>query len=354
MKYLMKKNKEERITKKILQEVLEDYGFFREIAEFSYFTNVCGENQGFKSYRMILKVTLEEGWSLVVKFIREKESPAELVEKQSLFSETLRMRGIPTSRKYLCADSYCTSYYLGEEEFVVTVEDYLGEPVREVTGRLIYEMAKLIGKIHRESQDSGLSIGTSTLFREIMEDRTDFLKLFEDVDYGVLDTAVMEEIQELYIPHMEKLKKVWNQLPRAAVQGDVWIYNNLTQTKDGLAIFDYNLSGDETLLGDLVLAWMRTKYSINWENTPDCPDELFRMFMKGYLLERPLEEIEKRAFGDVMTAAETAYYTKHIKVLVEQGRLEEAREKFPEILRILKKESDILQYESSFNKKERL
>ena len=55
-----------------------------------------------------------------------------------------------------------------------------------------------------------------------------------------------------------------------------------------------------------------------------------------------------------MTAAETAYYTKHIKVLVEQGRLEEAREKFPEILRILKKESDILQYESSFNKKERL
>lgn len=351
MKYLMKKNKEQKVTKEILQEVLGDYGFSREIAEFSYFTNVWGENQGFKSYRMILKVTLEDGQNLVVKFIREKEYPAELVEKQSYFSETLRMRGIPTSRKYMCAGSYCTSYYLGGEEFLVTAEDYLGEPIRKVTGRLIYEMAELIGKIHRESQKSGITIGTSTLFKEIMEDRTDFLKLFEDVDYGVLDMAVLEEIQRLYIPHMQKLKEVWNQLPRAAVQGDVWIYNNLTQTKDGLAIFDYNLSGDETLLGDLVLAWMRTKYSINWENTPDCPDadELFQMFMKGYLLERPLEEIEMQAFGDVMAAAETAYYTKYIKVLVEQGRLEEAQKKFPEILRILKKESDILQYESSFN-----
>lgn len=73
----------------------------------------------------------------------------------------------------------------------------------------------------------------------------------------------------------------WEGLPRYATQGDISI-NNLSFVGEELAIFDYNIAGDETLVGDMVLERLLVANEMDLSNglaDRDRP-ELFNCFFR--------------------------------------------------------------------------
>lgn len=119
------------------------------------------------------------------------------------------------------------------------------------------------------------------------------------------------KIKTLYIAKLEKIKLSWIKLPRYATQGDISI-NNLSFVGENIGIFDYNVAGDETLVGDMVLEGLLTANEMDLSNglTDKDRTELFKRFFNGYITERPLTDDEKNIFSEIYSASSALWFTK--------------------------------------------
>lgn len=293
-----------------LNDVLALYKIIGQISDFEFFIN--GYDEKTSEMKVIIKVLFMDRNPLVVKFIRENRHPHNEIEKQSKFSEYLRSQGILTPKRYISGDNYCIKYTLNDRCLDVTVEDYLGEKIKTIDFKLAYKIGQLVARIHNISEKGNCYIGTNTIFNVVGYNEVSGYDQFVELgESGKIDSEMYKKIVKIYSDKLEKIKLSWDKLPRYATQGDFSI-NNLTFIGDELGIFDYNIAGDETLVGDMVLEGLLSANEMDLaEGLSDIDrKELFRCFVNGYTDERTLNDNEKGILSDIYAISSGLWFTK--------------------------------------------
>ena len=320
------------IETEIIEAILKLYGFEEHVVDQKSYIHAIEENGWMK---LIFRVTLGSGRTLVVKLLHEDddlEIEYQKYEKQSIFSEFMRSRGIRTPARYMTDGRFCVRYVYHDLPCIVTVEDWCGEEITEITVDIAYRIGELMVRMHMLSLENGCEIGHRTLFSAAywndVDAYSDFCEITADEK---LDRSIIAQIKALREEKLERIRAVWDSLPRAAVQGDISI-NNLVNSEEGLVVFDYNNAGDEVLISDLVMEGLLTAYEMELpEGMPESyREQLFPELLKGYLSVRPLIEAESAAAWEVYTLYHALWFTRVIyndeslQKLVENGRCDAA------------------------------
>lgn len=244
------------IQLKDLIDVLALYNITAQISDFKFFIN--GYDDKTSEMKMIIKVDFVNRSPVVVKFLRENRHPHNKIENQSKFSEYLRNQGILTPKRYTSGDNHCIKYKLNDMCLDVTVEDYLGEEIKTIDFKLAYKIGQLMARIHYISERGNCHIGANTIFNVVgYNEVIGYDKFVELGERGKIDSEMYQKIKKVYSDKLKRIKLLWDKLPKYATQGDCSI-NNLTYIGEELGIFDYNIAGDETLIGDMVLEGLLT------------------------------------------------------------------------------------------------
>lgn len=300
------------IELKNLIDVLALYNITEQISNFKFFIN--GYDDKTSEMKVIIKIEFNNRDPLVVKFVREDRHPHNIIEKQSEFSEYLRSQGILTPKRYVSDDYYCIKYKLNDMCLDVTLEDYLGKEIKTINFELAYRIGQLIARIHNISEKGNFHIGANTIFNVTGYNEVigydEFVALGESEK---INLEMYQKIKKVYSDKLERIKLLWDKLPRYATQGDYSI-NNLTYIGEELGIFDYNIAGDETLVGDMVLEGLLTAKEMDLAESLSDKDrmELFRCFYNGYIDERPLTFDEKNVLSYIYTISSGLWFTKII------------------------------------------
>lgn len=305
---------ENMVETEIIESILKQYGFDAHVADQISYIHAIEENGWMK---LIFRVTLEDGRMLVIKLLHEDddlEVEHRKYEKQSIFSEFMRSCGISTPARHRSDGKFCIRYVYRDLPCIVTVEDWCGEEIREITEDIAYKIGELMARMHKLSLENGCEIGHRTLFSAAywndVDAYSDFCEITTDEK---LDQSIVAQIKMLREEKLERIRSVWESLPRAAVQGDVSI-NNLVNSEDGLVVFDYNNAGDEVLISDLVLEGLLTAYEMDLPEgtSASCREKLFPELLKGYLSVRPLSVAESAAAWEVYTLYHALWFTRVI------------------------------------------
>ena len=339
---------ENMVQTEIIESILTLYGFDPHITDQKSYIHAIEEGGWMK---LIFRVTLDDGKMLVIKLLHEDEdleAEQQKYEKQSNFSEIMRSRGIRTPERHQVDGKFCVRHVYHDLPCIVTVEDWCGEEITEITGDIAYRIGELMARMHTLSLEMGCKIGHRTLFSAAywndVDAYDDFCEIAADEK---LDQNVAAQIKALHDEKLERIRAVWESLPKAAVQGDVSI-NNLVDSKDGLIVFDYNNAGDEVLISDLVMEGLLTAYEMDLpEGTPEsCREQLFTELLKGYLSVRTLSEAESAAAWEVYTLYHALWFTRIIyndgslQKLVESGNYDAANELLRQILADMTEKDD--------------
>lgn len=336
------------IENKVLETILRRYGFAGKVTEQKTYIHGIEENGWMK---LILRVTLEDGTMLVIKILHEDDDPAAemtKVEHQSRFSEQMRSCGIRTPKRYQADGRYCSELRYAEQPCVVTVEDWCGEELTELTVDIAFEIGELMARMHLHSLEHKCVIGHRTLFSAAYWNDVDAFEQFCDITGDEkLDQNVIAQIKALREEKLERIRTVWHMLPKAAVQGDISI-NNLVYDEKGLIVFDYNNAGDEVLISDLVMEGLLTAYEMDLpEGVPESHREvLFPAFLRGYLSVRPLSDAEADTAWEVYTLYHGLWFTRIIyhdaslESLMKKGDHQGANQLLVKLLADMQEEDD--------------
>jgi len=291
-------------------KVLKLYNIDGQVSDFSFFINHYNAETG--EMKVITKVEFSDRQALVVKFTKENKHPQEIIENQSIFSEYLRSQGILTPKRYISGGRYCNKYKLNNMLVNVTVEDYLGEEIKAIDFNLAFKIGKLLARMHKISEKGNCHIGSNTIFNVVgYNEVSGYDKFVQLGESGKIDSEIYHNIKTLYLTKLNRIKSIWDKLPRFAVQGDISI-NNLTCIGDNIGIFDYNIAGDETLVGDMVLEGLLTANEMELADglTDEDRTEIFKCFFRGYISERPLTYNEEKILNDIYSISAALWFTK--------------------------------------------
>ncbi len=313
---------EKSVENEVIETILRLYGFHEPVKEQKMYIHAI-EDDGWM--KLIFRVTLENGKMLVMKILHEDDDLAAEIwkaENQSSFSEVMRHHGIRTPARYQASGKYCTAFTYHDLPCMVTVEDWCGEEITEITAEIAYQIGELMARMHRVSLENKCAIGHGTLFSAASWNDVDafpeFCLITKDEK---LDQAVVAQIKALRNEKLERIRAVWDSLPKAAVQGDISI-NNLVHGEDGLIVFDYNNAGDEVLISDLVMEGLLTAYEMELpDGTPvSYREQIFPALLKGYLSVRPLSGAERAAAWEVYTLYHGLWFT---RIVYNENSLEQ-------------------------------
>lgn len=294
---------EKLIEIEVIEKILKLYDIHAQVNEQKLYIHEIEDNGWIK---VIFCVTLDNGRMLIIKILHEdKDLDAEIQksEKQSCFSEIMRHNGIKTPARHMSDGKYTFPFVYHNLPCMVTVEDWCGEEITEITVDIAYQIGELMARMHTISLDNNCKIGHRTLFSAAYwNDVDNFPEFCEITKDKNLNQAAAAQIKELHDKKLKHIREVWETLPKSAVQGDISI-NNLTQTEYGLTIFDYNNAGDEVLISDLILEGLLTAYEMDLPSGTLTAEreKLFPAFLEGYLSVRPLSEVESNIAWEIYT-----------------------------------------------------
>lgn len=311
-----------------IEAVLRLYGFDLAFSEQNEYMNYTGEH-GDNLVKVILSVLLECGSRIVIKILHEQDDlleDQEKIEKQSAFSEFMRQNGIATPKRYMANGRYCTEYVYNNLPCNVTVEDWCGEEITEINTELSFKIGELMARMHILSLENKYELGYGTLFSAAYWNDVDAFESFCRIcENEHLEQSIVERIKTIRNEKLDAIRAVWDELPKAAVQGDISI-NNLVYGENELIVFDYNNAGDEVLISDLVLEGLLTAYEMELpeEADPKCREQFFPALLKGYLSLRKLSAEEADAAWIVYTLYHSLWVT---RIVHNEDSLEKLVEK---------------------------
>lgn len=328
---------EKTVELEVIETILQLYDIHEQVVDQKMYIHVIEDNERIK---LIFRVALANGRFLVIKILHEDDdikTEMQKVEKQSYFSEMIRCHGINTPARYMADGKYVVTFTYHDLPCMVTVEDWCGEEITEITTDVAYQIGELMARMHTISLSNKYEIGHRSLFSAAYRNDVDAFSDFCEITKNEkLEQATVKQIITLHDEKLEHLRAVWGTLPTAAVQGDISI-NNLVRADDGLVIFDYNNAGDEVLISDLVMEGLLTAYEMKLpDNTPaSYREKIFPALLKGYLSVRPLSETESKAAWEAYTLYHGLWFT---RILYNDGCLEKLVEngKYDAANRLLK------------------
>ena len=289
------------IEDKDIRTVLHDYGIQAEAFSFAELERYHYEKEDPESrqVRLIVKVSLRNDHSLVLRFKNEDDAPQEVMEAQSRFAALLHSHGIETPRVYASDGAYVRRYTINGFDVNVMVEDFEDGEIKTVDPKTAGETGALLAKMHGIAEEMDFHVHSDVLFDPL--DRNDLFS-FDAFDKHkdallAIDSGLYRSVVHQHAWLVSQIRPFGNG-PRYAVQGDISDCN-LYRTKDGkLGIFDFNRCGDNHLFFDAV---MQALFEARLMDYPDGlaghqEEIILSSFLKGYQQIRPFSEEQKSVF----------------------------------------------------------
>lgn len=210
---------------------------------------------------MIIKATTLSD-EYILKFCSDTVADIQKENQQCEFSEFLFAAGVSLPHKYAADGKYVVNVKLAGQFFLVTVEDVFGEDVRTITEKSATELGRMLGRIHKASIDNDYHLPTGIAYTSLFSSRIEYDSVWDSAKIPFVDYQHRKDTKERHNEAIATLRSLWKDLPVYAVHGDLALTSNMMyDEKKGYGIIDFNLSGDEILLGDLLITWYSSRYS---------------------------------------------------------------------------------------------
>lgn len=316
--------------------VLRDFGIFFEIKCVSELQRYDYErnDSDSKKVRLILKVELESGSSLVIRFKNETDITMEIIESQSCFADKLRKNGIITPHQYQSGGAFAKWYKINGYDVIVTVEQFAGNEIKAVDTIIAEKTGELLAKMHNISEENNLHVDNGVLFNPFEANELFDFETFQSLEsaLGDAERVLFHKIVQKYNAYMDILSPLKKQ-PKYAVQGDISDCN-LYQTCSGeIGIFDFNRCGDNNLFCDLVMQAVFEARLMDYPNdaNDDIETKILTSFLKGYCSVRSFSKEQQNwyrylyAIIDAFWSADIKWDENSLMNAIKNGDMERAR-----------------------------
>jgi len=287
-----------KITCEDIASILQDYGIvgrirnFFELQRYHYERN----DPNSREVRLIVKIELEDGVPLVIRFKNEDDVTIELVESQSQFADVLKNEGIITPMQYRSKGSYANWYTIGGYDVIVTLEQFVEKEIKVVDEITAKKTGELLAKTHNIAQQHNLHISNDVIFNPFEHNDLFDFDAFASLSRCLMgeDKTLFDKITDKYNTYMEVLAPL-RKYPQYAVQGDISECNLFLTDEGDIGIFDFNRAGDNILFCDAV---MQAIFEARLMDYPENIDEdyeakILASFWDGYCSVRILSREEQ-------------------------------------------------------------
>ncbi|MGE7625379.1 hypothetical protein ACQKMD_20975 [Viridibacillus sp. NPDC096237] len=191
------------------------------------------------------------------------------------------------------------TYTISLNEKVFSLElALLGKPIKKLDDQLLATIGSSFGIQHRLSSTIISPLTTATSWSLFGGNKTDEIGDYDENELSFRDFKntysthrLFSKVERLYLTYRLELKQVWDKFPQGAVQGDFCYYNMLLKENQQLAIYDFNLAGNEVYLNECVAVGVYHSWHVDYIGTLS-KDERFLLFMNAYQEERALNQVE--------------------------------------------------------------
>lgn len=312
--------------RKAIQSALLRYGISGDIVGIA----TLQESKDPNKTRLIYRINLRSGLKLVCRISDEGNNSDLLVEQQSRFSEKLRAYGIPAARKYSVSGKYCTRFSCGTTDCRFTLEEYAGTDVKRLDLETFRFLGRLLGKMHHISETDPSEIAYSSVRNAIMNGRARFDNVLKHADPAVGARRMVHTIREIHDGLVLQLREILDRLPGGAVHGDLSVFNNLVTMDGRISVIDFDLSGDEPFLCDLLGSIYSSLHKYQWRERMDRINrrDACSQMIASYCSQRNLHDVEIEYFPVAAALFDGLYYCKSLIEEYNLTKNEEVLDRF--------------------------
>lgn len=282
-----------------IENILKDYHIISKVKSvFELQRDDYGNNNSdSKEVRLIVKVELEDFFSVVIRFKNETDVTIDLIESQSRFADILRNNGIETPRQYKSNGKFAVGYRINDYDVIVTVEQFAENEIKVVDNFVAEKTGVLLAKMHTISEKHNLHVCNKVLFdpfeRNELFDFETFMSL--ESTFENENKVLFNKVVDKYNSYMEILSPL-KKYPQYAVQGDISNCNLYHACFEKIGIFDFNRCGDSILFCDAV---MQAVFEARLMDYPEHKEDDFEStilmsFLDGYCSVRSFSEDERK------------------------------------------------------------
>ncbi len=290
-----------QITVNDINIILKDYHIDAECSSYTELQRYDYEEDdpATKNVRLIVKVELKDGCSLVLRFKNEEDAPQDVIEAQSRFAALLYEQGIETPKAYVSDGLFTRLYTINGYDVVVTVEEFKEGEIRTVDPQTAEDTGELLARMHNTAEANDFHVKCEVLFDPLAPNDLFFYESFLKRKERLLEID-----RDLYNSIVKKHDELISRIAplgretRYAVQGDISDCN-LYRTEDGrIGVFDFNRCGDNSLFFDAVMQAVFESRLMDYPEELDGHQEeiIFSSFLKGYQHVCPFTAEQKQAF----------------------------------------------------------
>lgn len=257
----------------------------------------------------------------VMKLLSDKWICVEEEEKRSEFSELLRVNGLPVPQKYKVKNRYIGCFCFGEVEFNVTIEDYFGENLKTVSFGNIKTLGRLLADMHKISINHEYHLKKGSTYCALFSGRVGIDRIWGENKSILLKANLYKKVKAIHEMSINKIKNMWTDLPIYAVHGDLGLLSNVTIYNNQYGIIDFNLSGDEVLLNDMLITWYSSVYSFDIALILSLKERIEnrKIFFSSYLNNRNLNTKEQEYLYDMACIINGVYFNRFVALLASKG-----------------------------------
>ena len=154
------------VTCSDIQSIFRDYHILSHIDHFEELQRYHYERDdpSSREVRLIIRVFLADGSSVVVRFKNEKDVSLELLESQCRFAQLLHDRRILTPVQYQSGQSFARWYTIGGYQVIVTVEEFAEGEVRVVDPLVAEKTGALLARTHNIAEECNAHVANDVIF----------------------------------------------------------------------------------------------------------------------------------------------------------------------------------------------
>ena len=274
--------------------------------------------------KLIYVLVDELGVSYVLK--GEKEN-VQSVEENCQFANDLRAI-LPISMYFKTIQNTFTTQY---GAYVFTLAEYLseGEEISSLTDIHLKEIATKLAIMHRYTLTNELTLQKATSWSMFGGNETEEIG---DYDENELSFQLFEKtfhqhpkissIKEKYRELRGLLYQAWPSLPKVATQGDFCYYNMRFKEGKLVALFDFDLAGDEVLVNEFVAVAIYLSWHVPYEGSLTS-QERYQLFVQQYEKERPLAMEERNVLPALFSIIRAFRYDRVEDGVADMGNVEQ-------------------------------
>lgn len=309
------------LNKSYVEKILSKYNIDEEIKKIICIQEQCKDNR----YVGVFEIITSKH-KLICKVNDCENNSTNLIEKQSQFAMMLYRNNIVTAKKYKHNNYYCTKLKIENRFYNITLEEYIGKEVENISLDMFKKFGEILGKMHTFSVNNKFKIGKSFISSDIESGEAKFAKLLNKANPIFPNNKHIKKLTIIHDNLVKELSTFWKTLPMGAVHGDLGMYNNIIETTNGLAVIDFNMASDEVLLGDVLCTIYSTIHKASWQEKYKKYNQkdILETFLSGYMKYYSLSEIESEYYPKVAALFDGLFFVKMIIDIWNSGEKNKA------------------------------